>query len=514
MVMLAELEPGRAAVDLGETVSIAGIAAIAEARRTAKLGATVGPRLAQGEHFLARVTAERRRVYGYTTGFGPLADRAIDPGQGIELQRGLIAHLASGVGSPLAPRHVRALMAVRAATLAKGHSAVPERVPRAIIACLNHDLLPIIPSKGTVGASGDLTPLAHLARMLIGDGPALLEGCPITAAEGLAAIGVAPMTLDGRPGLGLVNGTAAMTGIAAINAVEAGRAVQLALRLTALFADLIGARAEAFHEALARLRPHPGQLAAQYMLETLLDGSTRLRSVDAPGLPQDAYSIRCAQQLIGAVLDVLAFHDGVLRIELNAVTDNPLFLPEEDLVIHGGNFQGQQIAFASDALATAVVQLAGYAERRIARLVDPATNGGLPPFLAAGEPGLSSGFMGAQVTATALVAELRARAAPASIHSLPTNGNNQDVVSLGTIAARKCADALEDCFRVLAIEALALAQAFDLAQRRGDRGHAPDSRALVDWVRHLSAPLENDRPLAEDIERLAAALQSGGAETL
>ena len=392
----------------------------------------------------------------------------------------------------------------------------------------------MVPERGTVGASGDLTPLAHVALVLVGEGRATYAGRTLSGADALRAAGLAPVALGPKEGLALVNGTSAMTGIAAVSAERAARLARLTARLAVLHAEVMSGHAEAWDARFGAARPHPGQRTAHAWLAALTADGTRLvRGVqppprlpttmgasgvhDAPAPPQDPYTIRCVPQELGAALDVLAFHADIVETELQSATDNPLaFAPTDDdegAVLHGGNFYGQHVAFASDALANAVTKLAAWSERALARLTNPAYNGGLPAFLHGGAPGLTSGFMGAQVTATALVAEMRTLAVPASIQSIPTNNDNQDVVTMGTIAARKAAQLLDLAWTTLAIQAMALAQAAE--QRALAGGHAGlaaagfgrASRALIGEVRRLHAPLREDRALSDEIMAVAAALE-------
>ncbi|MGM0412140.1 MAG: HAL/PAL/TAL family ammonia-lyase [Pseudomonadota bacterium] len=477
-------------------------------------------RATAGRVHLDELVAARRLIYGVTTGYGPLAGRYVDPAHSAALQRNLVYHLASGTGDPLPRRTVRAIMLVRLATLTRGHSAVRPETLRCLADWLNDDLVPVVPERGTVGASGDLTPLAHIALALMGEAEVDDGGTRRPAAEALAERGWAPWEPAAKDGLALVNGTAAMTGIAALNAAGARRAVALAQRLTVAAAEIHGARLEAWRPELGELRPHPGQQAAHARLNELAAGSRRLvpaepawlpEDLDGVGeaaeVPQDPYTLRCAPQLFGAVLDALEWHDTTVAREVGAVTDNPVFLPETDAVIHGGNFYGQHVAFAADAQVNALVKTAVHAERTLARLTDERRNDGLPPFLQGNQTGLNSGFMGAQVTASALVAELRTRAHPASIQSVPTNADNQDVVTMGTIAARKAADTLGMVEELLAIHALAIAQAVDLC---GKAGFSPASRALHATVRTTADFLGDDRPLQPAIASLAARLRDPG----
>lgn len=497
--------------------------AVAAAGRPVVLGDAARARMAAAHAQLGALVADRRLVYGVTTGFGPLAATHIGPERSAELQRNLISTLTSSVGPPLSPEHTRATLLARAVSLSQGHSALRPEALETLLACLRHDVLPVIPRRGTVGASGDLAPLAHMTLTLLGEGEVIHAGRRRPAAEALAEAGIEPVTLEHKEGLAFVNGTSAMTGIAAVNAVRAERALDLALRLSVLYAELLRGRHEAFHPAIARLRPHPGQLTVTARLGALADGSARLRPhrppprlgtdadvVQADEVLQDPYTIRCVPQLYGAVADSLAFHRRTVETELNAVSDNPLFVPEDDLVLHGGNFFGQHVAFASDALANAVLAMAGHAERALARVTDPALNGGLPAFMQPRQPGLRSGFMGAQITATAILAEMRTQAVPASVQSIPTNANNQDVVTMGTIAARRAAEQTDHLYDLLAIEALVLAQGLELeGGLNGEAGFAASSQALARWVRTHAARVDEDRPLHADIAAVSAALRDG-----
>jgi len=487
---------------------------VAEGTVRVTAGEAVLARMRASEVVLARQLASGRPIYGVTTGFGPEARHGVPLDDSIDLQRNLLYHLASGVGPPLSPSATRAMMFARAVSLANGYSALGVRVFDLLLACLNAGVLPSVPEAGTVGASGDLTPLAHLGLLLIGEGDATYRGATLSARDALDRAGLVPIDLERKDGIALVNGTAAMTGIAALSGVRARRLLEVTLRLGALYAECLDGHAEAFDPRLGTVRPHPGQRHIHARLAALLGDSMRLRRanhVERDGdLLQDPYSIRCLPQIFGAAHDVLDFHDGVVETELNAATDNPLVFAADGDVVHGGNFFGQPVAYASDALALVVINAAIHAERAIARTCNPTQNRGLPAFLHAPPSGLNSGFMGAQVTASALVAEMRVLASPASVQSIPTNGDNQDVVPMGTIAARKTARLLDLAWPVVAIEAMVLAEA---VERRGDdpsdgRRFASEGRALVAWIRERVAPVSRDRPLSGDIARLAAAFDA------
>jgi tyrosine ammonia-lyase len=508
--------PGFPALDLRS------FEAVVRGRRSAVLDDAAAARVHESRKVLERCIDEQRVVYGVTTGFGPLADR-VTPGARVdELQRNLIYHLASGVGRPLPWHEARGLMLARLVSIAQGASGASPLLADLMLSCLNAGLAPFIPEKGTVGASGDLTPSAHMALALMGEGAFIdRAGATLTGRAALDALSLEPYSLEGRDGLALVNGTSAMTAIAAINAVSLSRLIDAGFALSAVHAEIFEALGEAWHPAFAELRSHPGQIEAHRRLALLIEGSRRIRTgrvasqslqtaqgdPAARRIPQDPYTIRCVPQILGAVLDSLTQHDSIVERELNSVTDNPVLLAEEPYALHGGNFFGQHVAFAADHLANAASMLAILSERQIARVTDERLSG-LPAFLQPNETGLRSGFMGAQVTASALIAEIRTRAIPASIQSVPTNGNNQDVVSMGTIAARRCRDIIEDAARILAIQALALAQTIDIIGR--DRGFSPAALHFYDGIRLRHAYLVEDRPLSGEIEKLAGMLLEGG----
>lgn len=514
--------------DAARAPTLGEVEAIARGRATVLLHPGARERARVSEAMLDRLVADRRAIYGVTTGYGPLADRQVDPAQGEQLQRKLVYHLASGVGAPLPPAEARAVVLARLLTLARGLSAVRPELLDWLCEALNRGLAPIIPEKGTVGASGDLTPLSHMALAFMGEGAFWRDGRAAPAAEVLAEAGLRPITLGHKEGLALVNGTSAMTGIAALNGARARRLLRASALLTVAYAEVLGGHRAAWHPLSAEARPHPGQRRAAALLWALTDDAPRLQpfaptpprigETGADGtvratLPQDAYSIRCAPQLLGAVDEVLLGHDETVSRELTAVTDNPLVFPDEEVLLHAGNFFGQHVSFASDALFNAVAMLGVWAERQVARITDPLLNRGLPPFLQGNATGLNSGFMGAQVTASALVAELRAKSAPASIQSVPTNANNQDVVTMGTIAARRAGEAVTDAARILAIEAMCMAQAVELRARESDASFSQAARAVLAFAREHSAFLDEDGPLSGEIEAVAAELLDGGLET-
>lgn len=487
---------------------------------TVRLADTVKDQIAEGHRRLIRCLDEGQLIYGVTTGYGPLADTLIGRNYSAELQNNLIAHLSSGVGGALSRIHTRAIMLARLSALGKGKSGISPGAVDVLLRCLNRDAIPVVPSMGTVGASGDLTPLAHIAGSLMGQGEMRLAGdSPRPAVEVLREIGVPPFVPGGKDALALVNGTSAMTGISAINGTAAWRTLRWSALLSAGHAAVLEARREAWDAAFGELRPHPGQRQLHRWLNRLLPAEAptmaksagvdpeTIRYLEAP--VQDAYSLRCAPQLLGAVCDQLKWHDQIVETELNSVTDNPVLPDDQDLVLHGGNFYGQHVAFAADALANAVITMAVHAERRIARICHPRLNRGLPAFLQAEKIGLQSGFMGAQVTASALLAEMRTKAIPASIQSVPTNGDNQDVVPMGTIGARRCAELLDLLNLLLAIDALVVAQAVDLRiDSFSELSIGEAILTLRNWVREETPRLTADRSLSKEIHRIAEKMAS------
>ena len=491
--------------------------AIASGAAWPEIGSTAQERCMAAADRLATIVKDQRHVYGITTGFGPLADRVLDPCDAEQLQQNLVHHLASGVGPRFDWQDARAIVLARLNTILQGMSGASAPTIAALLAMLQSDLAPVVPQRGTVGASGDLTPLAHIVLCFQGRGGFFdADGHLVDGPAALEQLGMGPLALTHRDGLALVNGTSAMTGVAIGNAARAARLFDWSLALSAGLAEVMGARAEAWHPFLGTIRPHPGQIATLEALQTRLIGGTRLvaqplakRSLTKPemgrtaSVAQDAYTLRCVPQVLGAVADSLKWHRDCVEIELNSVTDNPVFPEHGDVpAIHGGNFMGQHIALASDALANAVSVMAGLAERQVARVCDERLNGGLPAFLHRGPAGLHSGLMGAQVTATALLAELRS-IGPASVHSLSTNGANQDVVSMGTIAARSALGKIELTAQILAILAICVAQGHDISRSRGVEGFSPALAALCERVRRSSPALFEDRPLGEEIAALA-----------
>ncbi len=455
-----------------------------------------------GRATVRRVLEAGDAVYGVNTGFGDLATVRIAEDRIAELQRRLILSHAAGLGEPLEDEAVRGMLLLRANTLARGHSGVRRQVVEALIGLLDSGVLPLVPSRGSVGASGDLAPLAHLALPLLGCGQVRIDGRAAPAAEGLRRAGLAPLALGPKEGIALINGTQAMTSLLALSCLEARRLVRVADLAAALSTDALRGTDTAFDPRLHALRGYRGQRTSAANLWSLMRGSAIRDSHRAGDVRvQDPYSVRCAPQVHGAVRDVLADVEAKVAVEMNAVTDNPLVFPGgEDgdgaAILSGGNFHGQPMAFAADFLAIALAELASISERRIEKLTNTAFSG-LPPFLAR-DAGLDSGFMMAQVTAAALVAESKVACHPASIDSIPTSADKEDHVSMGMGAALKLRTVVVNVRRVLAIELVAAAQGIDLLRplRSSER-----LEAVHRLIRERIAFRDADREMAIDLER-------------
>ncbi|MBR0681834.1 histidine ammonia-lyase [Roseomonas eburnea] len=455
----------------------------------------------RGAAAVARVIAAGETAYGVNTGFGKLASVRIGDGDLATLQRNLILSHACGVGAPLPAHIVRLIMAMKAASLGRGASGVRWDVVALIEAMRAKGVLPVIPAKGSVGASGDLAPLAHMTAAMLGEGDAL-PGMP--AAEALRAAGLAPVTLGPKEGLGLINGTQVSTAIALAGLFAAERVFRAALVAGAMTVDALRGSDTPFDARIHALRGHAGQAEVAEALRGLLAGSP-IRESHRLGddRVQDPYSLRCQPQVMGAVLDMLRFAARTLEIEANAVTDNPLVL-EDGSIVSGGNFHAEPVAFAADQIAIALAEIGSLSERRIALLVDPAMSG-LPAFLAR-DAGLNSGLMIAQVTAAALASENKQRAAPASVDSLPTSANQEDHVSMATHAAYRLLEMAANAASIIGIEALAAAEA--LEHRRPLASSAP-LEAVHAALRRRIAPLLADRFLAPDIAAATEIVNQG-----
>lgn len=484
----------------GESLDLARVAAIARGEARVALSPKALDRMQRSRHVIDMLAGGPDPVYGVNTGVGLLADVRIVPEDLEKLQRNVVRSHAAGVGEPLEIAEVRAMMVVRANVLAKGYSGIRPAVAERLCEMLNRGVTPVVPSRGSVGASGDLAPLAHMALVLIGEGEAQFEGVRIEGGEALRRAGLPPLALAPKEGLSLLNGTQAMLAVGGLALLDAEVLTRTADVVCALTLDALRGTPRAFDSRIHAARPYPGQIASAATLEKLLDGSEIRASHAACRRVQDAYSLRCAPQVHGAVRDVLAETHRVFAIELNSATDNPLVFDGE--VISGGNFHGQPLALALDSATTAITTLAGISERRIDRLVNPALNENLPAFLA-GNPGLESGLMMAQVTAAALVAENRVLATPASVASITTSGNKEDYVSMGMASALKWKQAVRNTRYVLAIEALAASRAIEFLHPLKSSPALERAKAEIDAV---APQTPGDRVLSGDIEAVARRL--------
>jgi histidine ammonia-lyase len=451
------------------------------------------------------LVANNQTAYAITTGVGKLSDVRIASEQIRELQVNLVRSHSVGVGEPLSEGETRALMLLRANSLAKGYSGVRPLIIDTLCEMLNRGVHPVIPSQGSVGASGDLAPLAHLALTLIGEGEAVFEGKRMAGVEAMKRAQITPLALEAKEAISLMNGTQGMLAVGTLALLSASILVDSADVIGALSLDALHGTDAAFDERIHKARPHPGQIRTAENLRRMLEGSQIRESHRACSRVQDAYSLRCMPQVHGAVRDALAHCREVFEIEMNSAVDNPLVFTDTGAIISGGNFHGEPLAFALDFLAIALTALAGISERRLERLVNPSLNEGLPPFLAA-EAGLNSGFMMAQVTAAALASENKVLAHPASVDSITTSGNKEDYVSMGMTAAIKLKKIVQNTTNVLAIEAMAAAQALDfLAPLKT----SPRGQKAYSAIRKASPSVEKDRVLAEDFARVAEVLASG-----
>lgn len=495
---------GDGTVELGGPLTIDDVVAIAGGA-PARFADGVAERVAASRSVIERAVESGEVVYGVTTGFGSLADVRLSADHTSALQHGLIRSHAVGVGNDLSPEEVRAMLALRAHVLGLGYSGVRLGVANRFVELLNLGILPVVPEQGSLGASGDLAPLAHLALGAVGEGEVTVAGERRRAAEALAAAGLTPLTLEAKEGLALINGTQGMTAIGVLTAGRAGRLAKTADIAAALTIEAILGTDRAFDLRVVGLRPHPGQQAAARNLLRLLAGSEILASHrESDHIVQDAYSIRCAPQVHGAFRDVLANTVRTLEIELESVSDNPIVTSDGE-ILSCGNFHGQPVGHACDSLAAAAVGLASISERRLYRLLDPKTSNGLPPFLV-GEAGVNSGFMVCQYTAASLVSESKSLAHPATVDSITSSAGQEDHVSMGMIAARHARECVRNAEIVIALELLAAAQACDL--RRPQR-LALGGRAALAAVRRAVPGLESDRELKPDVDAAIALVRSG-----
>jgi len=489
-------------------LTLAQLRRIARSKEPLTLDSAAAGAIDAGAAAIAAIVARGEPAYGVNTGFGRLASTHIPRDQLEMLQRNLVLSHAVGVGKPLAAPVVRLILALKVASLARGHSGARRSVIDALLALHNADVLPVIPEKGSVGASGDLAPLAHLAAVLIGIGEVTVGGERLPASEGLRRAGVPPVTLAAKEGLALLNGTQVSTALALLHLFDIEDLFRTALVSGALSVDAAAGSVKPFDDRIHRLRGHPGQVEAAAAYRALLEGSEINVSHRDCGKVQDPYSLRCQPQVMGACLDQLRHAAAVLEREANAVSDNPILFPDTLEVLSGGNFHAEPVAFAADGAALAVAEIGALAERRIALLID-ATLSGLPPFLVK-DGGVNSGFMIAHVTAAALASENKMLAHPASVDSLPTSANQEDHVSMATFAARKLGDLADNTAGILAIEILAAAQGVDLREHPT----SPALRKVMALVRAHVPQYDLDRYFAPDIAVVKELVQQGAFAAL
>lgn len=491
----------------GGPLAIDDVVAVAEGVATVEVGADVAERMRPARDLVERVVAENRTVYGITTGFGRLATTHIEPEQAARLQMGLLRSHAAGVGERLDDRLVRAMLLLRARTLSQGYSGVRPLIVERLVEMLNRGLLPVVPGQGSVGASGDLAPFAHLALPLIGEGKVRVDGVEQDTARALEAAGMEPITLAAKEGLSLLNGTEGMLSLGVL-AVDRTRTLANAADIAcALSVEGLLGSSKPFQPKIHELRPHPGQIQSAANIALLLDGSGIVASHagDMVHAVQDAYSLRCAPQVHGASRDTLSHAEAVFARELGSVVDNPIVFADDETVVSGGNFHGQPLAVVLDFLAIVATELGSISERRTDRLLDPDRSAGLPAFLAP-NPGINSGFMLAQYTAAALVAENRVLSHPASVESIPTSGLQEDHVSMGWGAGRKLQTVLDNTSNVLAVEIMCAVSGIE---HRAPLGPGERTRAVCSFVREHVSALEDDRPIGPDIETIAALITAG-----
>jgi histidine ammonia-lyase len=491
----------------GDDLTIDDVWAVGVGRVPAELADEGRTKMAAARALVDRAASESsgEHTYGINTGFGRFVSKAIPPELSEELQLRLLRSHACGVGDPYPDEVVRAAMVLRANALAKGYSGARVETVELLLACLNRGVLPLVPSRGSVGASGDLAPLAHLALPLVGEGSATYEGELLPGGEALSRAGLVPVRLQAKEGLSLVNGTQFMAAVGALGLVRAHRIAKTADIACALAVEALQGSRVSFMPEIQALRPLRGQMDSAANVLRLLEGSAINEAHRWCDKVQDAYSLRCAPQVHGASRDLLAYVEQTVAVELNAATDNPLVLVDRGELVSNGNFHGQPVALALDSMALALAELASISERRVERLVNPSLSDGLPAFLTH-DGGLNSGFMIPQYVAAALVSENKVLCHPASVDSIPTSAGQEDHVSMGNAAGLKCWTVIGNVERALAIELLAAAQGIEfLAPLEPGVG----ARAAHDFVRSLSPTVLEDRTLAPDIERVAEGIRSG-----
>ncbi len=485
---------------------------------TVVISATAFSAVQKSREFLEQ-ELEKRIIYGVNTGFGPMASHIINHGQLVRLQENLIRSHAVGIGSPIDERYVLASMIVRLNTLVKGYSGVSVELIEHLQKFINKRILPIVPEHGAVGASGDLVQLAHIALALIGEGEVIYQGKRQATRQVLNHLGISPYQLKPKEGLSLINGTSAMTGIAVLVCAEASQLLSIAVRLGACALEVIHGYDDSIAETLHRIRPHHGQNAAARALRNLLASSRMLRKreqlkqppetntdvIEIPDTVQEFYSLRCISQILGPVLDTLLNTQKIVEVEMNAASDNPIVDWENKAFLHGGNFHGDYIAAAVDQLKMTLIKLTMLSERRINFFLNRRINEFFPPFMNLHTPGLTLGLQGLQFVATSTTAQSQSLAFPHYVHSISTNGDNQDVVSMGTDATLFAMKVINNAYVVLAIELITLAQAIDFLKEQQKLSES--SKWFYEQARELFPVLVDDREVTQELPRIVQFLK-------
>jgi len=487
----------------GETLTIEDIVAVTRQNATAAISEKAKKKVEKARETLERLVKEKKTIYGVTTGFGAFGNITISPKDFRQLQVNLIRSHSSGVGKPLSRDVIRALMLLRANTLAKGYSGVRLKTLETLMQMINKGVHPVIPEKGSVGASGDLAPLSHTVLVMIGEGEAEFQGVVMDGKEAMKKANIPPIELDVKEGVALNNGTQMMTAIAALAVHDAEILVKTAEVAASMSLEALSGIIDAFNEKIHSVRPHKGQVESAENIRKLVSGSKLIKSrneaVKENKYSQDPYSLRCVPQVLGSVRDTISYVRDVVEVEVNSATDNPLVFTVEEECLSGGNFHGQPISAVMDYLAIVLATVGNFSERRTARLMDESLSRGLPPFLIPdkAKKGLQSGFMTLQYTAAALASENKSLAHPASVDSIPTSANFEDFVSMGPIAARKAVEILRNAEYIVAIELLSASQGIEF---RGPEKLGKGTRAAYNIIRKRVSPLREDRVVYKDIE--------------
>ncbi|MGB9756519.1 MAG: histidine ammonia-lyase [Candidatus Bathyarchaeales archaeon] len=493
----------------GETLTIEDIVKVARENAKVIIPEKVKEKVKKSREVLEKLVKEGQIIYGVNTGFGALSNKTITPEENKKLQTNLIRSHATGVGKHLSTEIVRALMLLRANTLAKGYSGIRLETLETIVEMLNKGVHPIIPAKGSVGASGDLAPLSHMSLVLIGEGKAEYKGKIMKGKEAMEKANIKPIQLEFKEGIALNNGTQLMTAIAALTVYDAENLIKTAEIAAALSLEALLGVSDAFHEKIHQARPHTGQAITAKNIREMIIGSqlvqTGKEAFEKLKRPHDPYSLRCTPQILGAARDAIAYARKIVEIEINSATDNPLIFPEEELCLSGGNFHGQPISLAMDILGIALTIIGNLSERRTARILDEKLNNGLPAFLIPPEAktGLNSGLMTLQYTAAALASENKVLAHPACVDSIPTSANFEDFVSMGTTAAQKAMQILENTEYIIATELICAAQAIEY---RGPEKLGKETKKVYEAIRRKVPALKEDKVLSEDVEKIRKAM--------